>query len=48
MKPSIKKGIIMDISDGRMTVKFKEVEKEYTYPAAFADGDIEVLEKEEK
>lgn len=35
----------MEISNGRMTVKFTEVEKEYTYPAAFAAGEIEVLEK---
>lgn len=48
ISPLYGEGIIMEISDGRMTVKFKEVEKEYTYPAAFADGDIEVLEKEEK
>ena len=48
ISPLYGEGIIMEISDGQMTVKFKEVEKEYTYPAAFADGDIEVLEKEEK
>lgn len=48
ISPLYGEGVIMEISDGRMTVKFRETEKEYTYPAAFADGDIEVLEKEEK
>jgi len=48
ISPLYGEGVIMEISNGHMTVKFKEVEKEYTYPAAFADGDIEVLEKEEK
>lgn len=48
ISPLYGEGIIMEISNGRMTVKFTEVEKEYTYPAAFAAGEIEVLEKEDK
>lgn len=48
ISPLYGEGIIMEISNGRMIVKFTEVEKEYTYPAAFAAGEIEVLEKEDK
>ena len=48
ISPLYGEGIIMEISNGRITVKFTEAEKEYTYPPAFAAGEIEVLEKEDK
>ena len=48
VSPLYGEGVIRDIENGHMTVEFKEVTKDFTYPRAFAEGDIEVVEKEEK
>ncbi len=40
------KGVITDIAHGRMKVNFGQEEKEFVYPRAFAEGDIEVVTEE--
>lgn len=39
-------GIITEIADGHMKVQFLNKTCDYTYPEAFANGDIEVVEQE--
>ncbi len=46
ISPLYGEGVITEIADGHMKVAFKNISKDYTYPLAFADGEIEVVEKE--
>lgn len=39
------KGIIIDIAQGKLTVDFGNVEKDFNYPKAFMDGEIAVVEE---
>ena len=40
------KGVIIDIAKGHLTVDFGGVEKDFIYPRAFAEGEIEVIVEE--
>lgn len=48
LSPDYGEGVITEISDGRLTVEFKDGMREYSYPAAFAEGQILVPEKKEE
>lgn len=39
------KGVIVDIAQGKLVVDFGDVEKEFHYPKAFAEGEIAVVEE---
>lgn len=46
--PDYGEGVITEISHGRLTVAFKDGPREFSYPAAFAEGQILVPEKKEE
>ena len=38
-------GVITDIADGKLVVDFGNIEQSFSYPNAFAEGQIEVVEE---
>ena len=46
LSPLYGEGVITEIAEGHMKVQFLNKTADYTYPEAFANGDIEVVEQE--